>query len=67
MIGCIKHFQGGNKTISFKASDNKLLKNYNKIWENVSSLMSIKFDSELVYGDNDKYLKTKIKMYEDSV
>ena len=33
MIGCIKHFQGGNKTISFKASDNKLLKNYNKIWE----------------------------------
>ena len=29
--------------------------------------MSIKFDSEPVYGDNDKYLKTNIKMYEDRV
>ena len=26
-----------------------------------------KFDSEPVYGDNDKYIKTKIKMYEDRV
>ena len=67
MIGYIKHFEGDNKTMSFKANDNNLLKNYNKIWEKVSSLMSIKFDSEPVYGDNDKYLKTKIKMYEDRV
>ena len=29
--------------------------------------MSIKFDSEPVYGDNNKYIKTKIKMYEDRV
>ena len=29
--------------------------------------MNIKFDSEHVYGDNDKYIKTKIKMYEDRV
>ena len=29
--------------------------------------MSIKFDSEPVYGDNDKYMKTKIKMYGDRV
>ena len=25
--------------------------------------MSTKFDSETVYGDNDKYIKTKIKSY----
>ena len=25
--------------------------------------MNIKFDSEPVYGDDDKYIKTKIKMY----
>ena len=31
MIGYIKHFEGGNEIMSFKASDNKLLKNYNKI------------------------------------
>ena len=29
--------------------------------------MNIAFDSEPVYGDNDKYLKTKIKMYENRV
>ena len=29
--------------------------------------MNIEFDSEPVYGDNDKYIKTKIKMFEDRV
>ena len=29
--------------------------------------MNIEFDSEPVYGDNDKYIKTKIKMYKDRV
>ena len=65
MIGYIKHFQRGNKTMSFKASDNKLLKKCTKIWEKVSSLMNIKFDSTPVYGD--KYIKTKIKSYEGRI
>ena len=64
MISCVKNFDS-NKNMSFKFSDNKLLKKYNKIWERVSSLMNIEFGSEPVYGDNDKYIKTKIKMYED--
>ena len=29
--------------------------------------MNIEFDSEPVYGDNDKYIKTKIKLYGDKV
>ena len=29
--------------------------------------MNIEFDSDPVYGDNDKYIKTKIKRYEDRV
>ena len=29
--------------------------------------MNIEFDSEPGYGDKDKYMKTKIKMYEDKV
>ena len=29
--------------------------------------MNVEFDSEPVYGDNDKYIKTKIKIYEDRV
>ena len=53
--------------MSFKISDNKLLKKYNKIWEKISILMNIEFDSEPVYGDNENYRKKKIKMYEDRV
>ena len=66
IIGYIKNFDG-NKTMSFNVDDNKLLKKYNKIWEKISNLMNIEFDSKPVYGDNDKYIKTKIKMYEDRV
>ena len=62
MIGYVKCFDS-NKTMSFKVTDDKLLKICKKIWEKVSSLMGIKFDSEPVYGDNDKYIKTKIKLY----
>ena len=29
--------------------------------------MNIEFDSEPVYGDNDKYIKTKIKFYGNKV
>ena len=29
--------------------------------------MNIEFDSAPVYGDNDKYIKKKTKMYEDRV
>ena len=66
MIGYVKNFDS-NKTMSFKVGDNKLLKRYNKIWERVSNLMNMEFDSEPVYCDNDKYIKKKIKMYEDRV
>ena len=29
--------------------------------------MNIEFNGELVYGDNDKYIKTKLKSYGDKV
>ena len=58
MIGYVKFFDS-NKTMFFKVNDNKLLKKYNKIWQKISNLMNIKFDGEPVYGDNDKYTKTK--------
>ena len=66
MIGCVKNFDG-NKTMSLKTDDNKLLKKYIRIWEIISNLLNIEFDSEPVYSDNNKYIKTKIKMYEDRV
>ena len=33
----------------------------------ISNLLSIKFDSEPVYDDSDKYIKTKIKLYGDKI
>ena len=35
--------------------------------ENVSSLINIEFHSKPVYRDNDKYIKTKVKLYRDKV
>ena len=48
-------------------SDNKILKKYKKIWEKVANLLTIKFDSEPIYGDVGKYIKTKIKTFGDGV
>ena len=31
--------------------------------KNVESLLNIRFESKPVYGDDDKYIKTKIKIY----
>ena len=58
-----------NITMSFRANNKQLLKNYNGIWEKIEKLMRIDFESKPVYGDDDdnKYIKTKIKIYENSV
>ena len=56
-----------NKAISAKAIDNKLSKKYNQIWKKVQNSLNIKFDSEPVYGDHDKYIKKKIKLDGDKV
>ena len=56
-----------NATISFRVNNKELLKNYNKIWEKVEKLMKIDFESKPVYGDDDKYIKTKIKIYANSI
>ena len=57
----------GNTTMSFKIRDKQLLKKYNQIWKRVEKVLKIEFDSELVYRDNDKYIKTKIKIYAGSM
>ena len=56
-----------NVTMSFRVNNKQLLKNYNKIWEKVEKLMRIDFESKPVYGDDDKYIKTKIKIYAGSM
>ena len=50
--------------MSLKVKDKQLLKNYNKIWKKIEKLMKIDFNTKTTYGDDDKYIKTKIKIYE---
>ena len=62
MTGYFRKFKE-NLTTSFRVKDKQLLKNYSKIWKKVEKLLNIDFESKSVYGDDDKYIKTKIKIY----
>ena len=66
MTGYAREFDE-NGTVSFKLNNKQLLKKYNKIWEKTGKLMKIDFESKPVYGDDDKYIKTKIKIYAGSM
>ena len=69
MTGYINEFNENKNTIimSLRVNDEQLFKKYNKIWKKVEKLMRIDFESKPVYGDDDKYIKTKIKIYAGSV
>ena len=60
MTGYAKKFEF-NSTMSFKISDKQLFRKYNQIWKKAEKLLKIKFNSKHVYGDGEKYIKTKIK------
>ena len=65
MIGNVRKFEG-NTTMSFKISNEQLLKkeqsNMEKSWKIIENRIWYKS----VYGDNDKYIKPKIKIYNNS-
>ena len=56
-----------NAIMSFKANNKQIFKNYNKIWEKVEKLLKINFERKPVYGDDEKYINTKIKIYAGSM
>ena len=56
-----------NSTMSFIVKDKKLLKKYSKIWEAIEGLMKITFESKPIYGEDVKYIKTKIKTYAGNI
>ena len=60
MTGYAKKFNE-NETMSFRANNKQLLKNYKKIWGKVKKLMKIDFENKPVYGNDDKYIKSKHK------
>ena len=52
-----------NATMSFIVKNKQVLKKYAKIWETIEGLIKINFESKPINGDDDKYIKTKIKIY----
>ena len=60
-----KYFDKTNKCMNLLVNDKKMLEKYNKIWNKIKSLFKKEFNSEPVY--NDKYIKTKIKIYNNKV
>ena len=56
-----------NATMSFLVKDKKLLKKYSKIWETIEGKMKITFESNPLYGEDVKYINTKIKICAGSV
>ena len=55
-------------TMSLKVKDKKLFKNYNKIWrKKIEKLIGTDFNIKPTYGNDDKYIKTKIKTFEDNI
>ena len=60
MIGYARRLDE-NAIMSFRVNNKELLKNYNKKWEKVEKLLKTDFESKPVHGDDDKYIKTKVK------
>ena len=66
MTGYARKFDE-NATMSFVVKDKKLFKKYSKIWKTIEGLMKITFESKPVYGEDVKYIKTKIKTYAGNI
>ena len=65
MTGYINKFEKSNKiTISLIVKDKQLLENSNKIWKKIERYYG---DEETTYGDDDKYIKIKMKTCKDNI
>ena len=65
MNAYVKYFDKKSKYMNHLVKDEKILKIYLKICNRIKSLIKKELNSEPVY--NDKYIKTKIKIYNDKV
>ena len=67
MTGYVRKFDE-NAAVSFTVKNKQLfILKYTKIWETIKKLMKINFENKPVYGDDDKCIKTKIKIYTDNI
>ena len=60
-----KYFDKNSKYINILVNDKEILEKYSEICHEIKSLIKKEFNSEKMY--NDKYIKTKIKIYNDIV
>ena len=60
-----KYLYKNSKCTNILVNDKKIAEKYNKIWNTIKSFLKKEFDIEPVY--NDKYMKTKINIYNDIV
>ena len=60
-----KYFDENNKYINLLVNDKEILKFLSEIWNKTKRLIKKEFNSETVY--NDKYIKIKVKIYNNRV
>ena len=61
----VEYFDKTSGYIKLLVNDKEIWKKYSEIWSKIKSLIKKEFNSEPVY--NDKYIKTKIKIYNNRV
>ena len=59
------YFDKNRKYMNLLVNDKKILEKYSEIWNKIKSLIEKEFNNEPDY--NDKYIKTKMKIYNDKV
>ena len=65
MSGYIKYFDDGGKNMSFKNEDDDTFSKYDEIWNKIKMTLNIKFHSQPI--NDEKYIKTKVKTFNDVI
>ena len=65
MSGYIKYFENGERSMSFIIEDKDVYLKYNEIWNEVKSIINVKFHSHRIFDD--KHIKTKVKTFNNSI
>ena len=59
MIGHIKYFENGGKSMSFLIKDDNMFDKYNENWDKIKNKLNIEFHSMPVYDET--YMKAKVR------
>ena len=57
----IKHFENGDKNISFMVKNDDMLNKYNEFWNKIKKELNTEFHYMPVYDE--KYLKAKVREF----